>query len=219
MKKLQVQYLFPVSFQDVQRELDYVMKEDTRVDFGQVFTVGEIPVFSSSKKMADHELFKALLAMDSVEEAIAFLREKDPVSYVLRHASIESCLCKEFRKKEVATHTKFNLPFQDVNDGCTHIFVGALVLARLIMLSHFDSPVLVSDHQDFARISVATDGIVIDDMSFKSWSAVNVLHILDVAFSRTVNVKYGAATIPAGLPRIITTNGNFIFIFSLFTFT
>lgn len=50
------------------------------------------------------------------------------------------------------------------------------------------------------------DGIVFDDMSFSHWPRESVLSLFDMEEDADVNVKNSMVTIPAGFPRIFTTN-------------
>lgn len=50
------------------------------------------------------------------------------------------------------------------------------------------------------------DGIIFDDMSFNHWPRESVISLLDLEEDSDINVKCSMVTIPAGTPRIITTN-------------
>lgn len=73
-------------------------------------------------------------------------------------------------------------------------------------LAHFEEPLLVSMMEDLKRLEVRHTGIVFDDVSFAGYTLEQCIHLCDLEMPRTINVKHGSVTIPAGLPRIITTN-------------
>lgn len=50
------------------------------------------------------------------------------------------------------------------------------------------------------------EGLILDDMSFKHWPREAQIHLVDIENDSQINVKHGMAVIPAGTPRIITTN-------------
>lgn len=59
---------------------------------------------------------------------------------------------------------------------------------------------------DLKQLTPTHDGIVFDDMSFNHWPAEACIHLVDLAYNRSINVRYGTVMIPAELPRIFTTN-------------
>ena len=73
-------------------------------------------------------------------------------------------------------------------------------------LAHFDNPLLVTNLECLKNLTEDHDGIVFDDMSFRGMDFHECLNLLDFELPRTINVKYGAATIPARTRRIITYN-------------
>lgn len=89
-----------------------------------------------------------------------------------------------------------------------YLFVGKSGTGKTkFALAHFKKPLLVSNKEDYNKLCDGTyDGIVVDDMPFNKHHAQNLIHMLDVAEDRTVNVKYGSARIPAFMPRIFTIN-------------
>lgn len=74
-------------------------------------------------------------------------------------------------------------------------------------LAHFKNPLVVRDTDDLRRFdSELYDGIVFDDMDFKHWPRTSQIHLLDWELSSSIRCRYENATIPAGVPRIFTTN-------------
>lgn len=80
-------------------------------------------------------------------------------------------------------------------------------------LAHFENPLLVSHMDDLKQLKPSHDGIVFDDIGFSHWPLESCIHLCDVALPRTINVKHGSVTIPAGKPRFFTTNREFTGLF------
>ncbi len=72
--------------------------------------------------------------------------------------------------------------------------------------AHFVCPLLVSHMDQLKKLCPSHDGIVFDDMSFTHYPENVIIHLLDMAKTRGVNVKHGYVEIPKGLPRIFTSN-------------
>lgn len=74
-------------------------------------------------------------------------------------------------------------------------------------LAHFNSPLLVSNVDDFNKFQEGYhDGIVVDDIDFSHWPPTALIHLLDVECDRTIKCRYRDAVIPAGTPRFFTSN-------------
>lgn len=55
------------------------------------------------------------------------------------------------------------------------------------------------------------DGIVFDDMSFENWPAGSVIHLVDLEHDAPIHCRYNNVVIPAGTPRMFTSNKPEIF--------
>lgn len=73
-------------------------------------------------------------------------------------------------------------------------------------LAQGQAPLLVSHPDGLKKMTKETDLLVFDDMTFSHWPRTSVIHLTDLEQDRQINVKHGIVTIPAGLPRIITSN-------------
>jgi len=97
----------------------------------------------------------------------------------------------------------------DMNFRGTHIVIGGAGLGKTQWaLAHFKNPCLVTQRQDFANFERRKhDGIVIDDMdTVDIFPGQSLINILDFDTKRTVNIKYGAVTIPKETKKIICHN-------------
>lgn len=81
----------------------------------------------------------------------------------------------------------------------------------------FKNPLFVR-HTDKLKqfCSYKHDGIIFDDMNFSHWPRESCIHLLDLDEDADINVKCSMVTIPAGTPRVITTNNQPSDIFSAF---
>jgi len=79
------------------------------------------------------------------------------------------------------------------------------------VMDNCEHPLFVSHMEDLKRLKVhETDCIIFDDMLFKGiYTLEQCIQLCDVSFPRTIAVKYGSITIPAGLKRIFTSNREF----------
>jgi len=75
----------------------------------------------------------------------------------------------------------------------------------------FEHPLFVTNFEDLKKLKVGeTDCIIFDDMIMKGkYSLEECIQLCDISFPRTINVKYGSVTIPAGMRRIFTSNKEF----------
>jgi hypothetical protein len=66
---------------------------------------------------------------------------------------------------------------------------------------------LFTRHLDLlADLKEGHTGVILDDMSFVHLHDEAQIHLCDTAMESNVHVRYRVATLPAGLPRIVTTN-------------
>jgi hypothetical protein len=72
--------------------------------------------------------------------------------------------------------------------------------------SLFSNPLFVTHRDKLKLLNKTHDGIIFDDMSFMHWPRESQIHIIDVQNNRDIDVKHGMVTIPAGMPRIFTSN-------------
>lgn len=75
-------------------------------------------------------------------------------------------------------------------------------------LAQFESPLLISHSDGLKALRPDHDAIIFDDMSFSHWPRTSAIHLTDLECDRQLNVKFGCVTVPARLPRIITSNSS-----------
>lgn len=170
------------------------------------------------KSVGPNSVYSRALASNTYEDALSTILEGAPRDYVLYHKNVLSTLNQHFYKPvETRTNFQFNIPYTepDVLREKAIIITGPSGIGKTrYALQHFEKPLMVSHIDDLKKLTGRHDGIVFDDMSFRHWPPQSCIHILDVEHGRSINVKYGTITIPAGMKRIFTSNNEFDNIFS-----
>lgn len=106
--------------------------------------------------------------------------------------------------------SEFNVPPLEFS-GRSIILYGEPGIGKTqFALAHFENPLVVS-HLDDLKAFDGHDGIVFDDMHFGHFPRTAQIHLVDNELPRSINVKHGIATIPAGTKKIFTTNERDIF--------
>lgn len=85
---------------------------------------------------------------------------------------------------------------------------GKTELAKTIIKSMGRELIFCRDRNSLRNESIRTglSGIVYDDVHLNDLSREEIIHMLDVENTSHIRVLYGVVTIPAGIPRIFTTN-------------
>lgn len=117
-------------------------------------------------------------------------------------------------KKPTTTtpHTVFTRPKLDLSLKNWLVCGKAGSGKTAFALSHGKEPVLLSHIDDGRKITDTTDLLVFDDMSFNNWPAGSIIHLLDREQDRSIHARYNNVEIPAGLPKIFTSNREDIFV-------
>lgn len=89
----------------------------------------------------------------------------------------------------------------------TLILTGATGIGKTQLAKALLPEALMVSHMDKLRdYKTGYHGIIFDDMSFNHLHREAQIHLVDLGEDRQIHVRYGVAEIPAGTPRIITTN-------------
>lgn len=192
--------------------IEYCKKEETRLH-GPVtsFEFGT-PQESTKRKSPDSPYKKALNCL-SYSDSIAIIKEEAPRDYVIYHNQVTSTLKKIFKqtwKKTPGLVFKQEIfPMELLNTRAV-IFLGRSGMGKTqFAIHHFQNPLIVSHIDDLKNLNPTIDGIIFDDMNFQHWPPTSCIHICDMDLPRSINVKYGTIEIPAGTPRIFTSNREF----------
>lgn len=72
----------------------------------------------------------------------------------------------------------------------------------------FKNPLLVRNKNQLKSFKAGVhDGIIFDDMYFMHWPMSSCIHLTDIADDSGIDVKHSHVVIPAGTPRVFTSNG------------
>lgn len=123
-------------------------------------------------------------------------------------------LAKTFQALAPATAHLSSLPlavygtlFEWNRRAHTLLIFGITNVGKTTLATSLLPNALLTRHLDLlADYSLGYDGIILDDMSFNHLHDEAQIALLDLAFDSQVHVRYRVARIPAGTPRIITTN-------------
>ena len=158
-------------------------------------------------------IYAAAMEMATPDEACEFIRGNSPRDWCLYGAQIQRNILSYYARRamEPRTPKSYSRPFYGGSlRERSHVLLGAPGTGKTnFALDHFAFPLLIRHIDNLKEITCQTDGLVFDDLSFHRWSAQNVIHLVDLAFNSTINVKYGTVTIPAGMPRFFTCNRKF----------
>lgn len=196
--------------------INYVSKSDTRLHGPE--TAFETGSPATCKDSVD-DAYKRALKAESYSEAMNIIEEYAPRDFVLYNNQIMNTLQRRFsipfiNKALTFTFTRLR-ESHDLLAKYSLIITGATNLGKTqYALSHFTYPCLISHIDDLKKITPITDGLVFDDMNFNHWPPNSCIHLTDLELPRSINVKYGTATVPAKLHRIFTTNRPFNELFS-----
>ena len=81
--------------------------------------------------------------------------------------------------------------------------IGKTKLAKTL----FEKPLLVRHPDKLKQFDENThDAIIFDDQAYGHWPRESVIHLMDCEEEADINVKNSMVTIPAGIPRVFTTN-------------
>lgn len=98
----------------------------------------------------------------------------------------------------------------------TLLICGATNLGKTTLAASLLPKALFTRHMDLlADLTTQHEGIILDDMSFKHLHDEGQIALIDTAMTTQVHVRYKVAIIPAGLPRIVTTNKSPYDVFNL----
>jgi hypothetical protein len=161
-------------------------------------------------------------AVDTIKSGVSVkkLWEEHPLTMVKFHRGLMQAR-KYLAPKPV--HVKydrdsFSEPLVDFDElhtgrGKSVILVGPPNIGKTeFAKAHFERPLFVTHKDNLGDFDPEHhDGIIFDDMDFSHWPRSSQIHLIDVDNPRTLDIKYGTATIPQGVRKIFTCNFDNIF--------
>jgi len=158
------------------------------------------------------------LKASTVAEALSIIATHHPRDYVLNRSRIAENLESHHRSLTTPTTTSLHCQWSEYGDSVreriltswterTIVLSGPTCLGKTsLALSMGTSPLLVSHLDRLKSIPAGTSHLVLDDMFLGHLPRSTVLHLTDLEHPRDIHVRYSVATLPSGLPRILTTN-------------
>lgn len=100
-------------------------------------------------------------------------------------------------------------PFHSVfPHKAVHLFGATETGKTQFALAHFQKPLFIRHMDVLGDLNPRVhDGLVFDDMEFDHMPPTAVIHLLDLDMPSDIHIRYKTAFIPAGFPRIFTSNG------------
>jgi len=203
-KNLGIKYSIPVLGPDIDREIAYCMKLDTRVPNGFLLSIGH-------RKILDQQNFwSKFLHSNSVAEGLAYVRDEKPDIYIKMFPKLQASLLNELGATTTARFKdNWCVPFISFDDDRTDVFIGPSGIGKTnFALSHFNSACHITCRQDFDKLGPTKfdyDGFVVDDLPLYKWDAEEIIALTDKKYLMSIN-EYGTGIIRAGMPRIICSN-------------
>lgn len=140
-------------------------------------------------------------------------------AYIAKHWDVLTKMITNHKRimREIANEkpkfTKEN--FKKVPEAEKHDFSKKVMILRgkpnkgktQYAKTFFKKPLIVRHPDKLKSFDENThDGIIFDDQSYGHWPRESVIHLFDVEEEADINVKNSMVTLPAGVPRIFTTN-------------
>lgn len=174
---------------------NYCMKEKILINKGE----------SEQGKRTDWEKLKEDIDAGASEQE---LRNSHFSLYMRYKRSIQEELSKKRAHIQRDENLVFTEPQINLEEHPVVALVGPSGIGKTqFALSHFENPLVVSHIDDLKNLE-NHDGIVFDDMDFCHWPVTAQIHLTDFDLPRSINVKYGVVTIPAGTKKMFTCNTN-----------
>lgn len=150
----------------------------------------------------------------SVHDGMHMLMERHPQVYYMHGDRIKRNLEMRLGEAEPSPFKLADFRITPLDVSKPVVLQGASHIGKTqFALAHFEHPLLVSEIDDLESISLRTDGIVFDQMSFTrneearlNLNADQTIRLLDMELSRSIFKRYHNVKIPRGMPRIFTTN-------------
>lgn len=198
---------------------DYCVKAatgETHEDGSKIdFEWGVLQEGGRVKKNDKNSSYRLMLESEDFESAMKLIQELEPREFVVYHEQIKKALLAKFGATDVVPRAMntFNTSAisKEVMSTKAILLTGDTGLGKTAWaLAHFERPMLVR-HIDQLKIfnPCKYDGIVFDDMSFAHWPAESCIHLFDLEYASHINCRHSTGVLPAGFPRIFTTNRDF----------
>lgn len=175
-----------------------------------LFQKGQLPEIRKTESN-QNTLFEEAIATGSYQEAIKYIENKDRRWFAMNMKKIQTYLQTKFPTQEILLYSlnDFNIPpiDKELMKSKTIVLIGEPAFGKTsFALAHFKRPALIRSRNDYSKINDETDGLVIDDISFRDWKPQTLISLIDLSQGSYQDIKYGSVFIRPGLPRFICLN-------------
>ena len=171
--------------------------------------------FTSFTEGAEQNWAKAALACETKELAAKLIRENYETIWLTKGPTVLQMLALSFPTFENSRYAltdftqNYDLFALATSNKCLVLtgMSGAGKTELALALHPSNANLLVRSLDDLKNFRQGYHTkIVFDDFSMKDMKMHVCLHMLDIAHTATIKCRYTNATIPAGIPRVFTTN-------------
>nr|QTE03368.1 MAG: replication-associated protein [Grus japonensis CRESS-DNA-virus sp.] len=170
------------------------------------------PPYSPTAKATTWTSALTLAKEGNLKEALSTLEsggERSCRDLILHRTSIMKSL-QEFQPVSELTCARPVTSYGTIfvwDRALTLVLLGPTNTGKTTLACSLLPKALFTSHLDrLAELSPQHEGIILDDMSFKHLHDEAQIHLIDTAMTRDIHVRYRTATLPAGTPRILTSN-------------
>ncbi|XP_077275582.1 splicing factor 3B subunit 1-like, partial [Temnothorax americanus] len=138
------------------------------------YSKGEAPVFVREQQSATNQMLHAALRCEGHAEAEKVIEDTNIGYFIKNRRTLGSYFTQYFAEKDASLYEMrdFKFPPLTFPREKTVVFIDPTGYGKTqYALAHFKHPLLVQDTEDWKRYKEGhTDGIVLDDIDFQSWS-------------------------------------------------
>lgn len=160
--------------------------------------------------------YSEVLAAPTLAEALVIIKANKARDYCLYGDRITKNVVEHLKPPPPAFKPRF--PLESFCRGplifskTTLVYGNSNTGKTSFVKAHFNNPLFCSHIDNLKRFDVTKhDAIIFDDMAFDHWPIASVIHLVDMDEERTIHIRYGTVTIPAGVQKVFTSNKKEIF--------
>lgn len=189
---------------DCAASITYCSKEDSRIC--GPFELGRKPNFNIP------ELIRSCTELPTLQFLQHCVDNKIPYGYYSEVIRLTSQDANTIRETDPTwtTRCKRELQYFKVPENTLQsmVMVGPSGCGKTSWAkANAPKPALFVTHlDDLRKLTPEHKSIIFDDMDFKHLPRTSQIHLVDMYDTRSIHVRYGTATIPAGIHKIFTAN-------------
>lgn len=138
----------------------------------------------------------------------ACLQENIPYGYADQFWKLENKVDKHITEPGGGTVEHLDLLDREPARAGSTLVVGPSGVGKTQWATQWaPKPCLLASHiDDLKQVTANTQSIIFDDMDFRHWPRTSQIHLVDTDYARSINVRYGTISIPAGIKKFFTAN-------------